>query len=343
MFVKPGANLVFFAENLTAILIAVLTLFVGLNGVLFDIRKNTETKNSFKNISRLGWSFILIIFILGGVTFQQEITEKHQSAEEKLILNEKLKFVRAELLKAQERQIKLTKITTGIGEVSIQTNSLATETNGLANNIEDITIETKVVTEDNQTLLGSMNSRSANSVVQQSEIIRNLEGLKFELVNQRQLIDEILKKNNIKASEVSIFRYAHVTFDKISVIENCEKTTSNDGDFYYDLYANGQPLTNPRHSLSSPLRLADNSESQEENLGKINNIKILKEDDTILFSGYVRERDQRNILFRWTYKYDGVFSKSIAISKAKDEIQVINYPDCDVTLHFSIRVTDKAI
>lgn len=343
MFVKPGTNLVFITENLTAILIAILTLFVGLNGVLFDIRKNSEIPNSIKNISRVGWSLILAIFILGGITLHQELQDKQQSALDKLKLNEDLRSLRTELVAAEERQIKLTQITNDIGDVSKQTNSVASETNGLAKNIEGISTDTKVVTDSNQTLLGHMNSRSANSVKQQSQIIRNLEGLKFELVNQRQLIDEILKKNDIKASQVSEIRYAHVTFDKISVVENCESTPTNDGDFYYDLYANGQPLTNPRHTLSSPLRLADGAESKGGSLGIIKNIKILKGDETISLSGYIRERDQMNIFFNWTYKYDGVFTKTMTISKIKDEIKVIDYPDCDVTLHVSVRVSDKPI
>lgn len=328
-------------DHLTSILIGVLTLFVGLNGLLFDIRKNTELKNSFKNTSILGRFVIVTIFILGGVTIYKQILDKQDSTEVQKQLNKDLSEVQNKLLFAQKQQIKLTTITTNIDEVTQSTEKVTKETAGLANNIKLISTITKDVTQDNKILLGRMNDSSLNSLEQQSQIIRFLEGLRLEQAKQGKLIDEIATESEIEVSQVS--KFAHVTFDKLSVGENCEATASNSGEFYYDFYANGMRLLHPLHTIKSPLRLEDNSNSTEVNLGKINNLKILGKEDIILFTGYVRERDPRNILLRWTYKYDGVFSKSIPVSQVSDVIQVIDEPDCNVKIHVSIGTSEKPL
>jgi hypothetical protein len=342
MYRKLSASLTFITENLTSILIGILTLFVGLNGVLFDIRKKPEAKTSFKNTSGLGRFFILTIFVLGGITMHQQFQGKQQSADDKIKLDKDLKIVKMELKKAKAQQIELTEITMEIGKVSEKTVEVVFETQDLAENIEEISTKTGETTDNNRVLLGSMNVRSVNSVKHQSQLLLNINELKLALANQGSRIDKMLEKNEIKEADlVKKIRFAHVTFDYITVAENCEKTPGNQGEFYYDFYANGHRLINPLYTLSSPLKLSDNSRSQA--LGKIMNIEIVDIDDTISLNGYIRERDQKNILLRWTYEYDGVFSKSLMVSQKQDTIHVIDYPKCNVKLSVSISTSKKRI
>lgn len=97
-------------------------------------------------------------------------------------------------------------------------------------------------------------------------------------------------------------------------------------------------MESPPYSLQNPLRLKDNDTKND--LGSIDGLRVFSTEDTITVSGYIRERDPKNWLGNWTYKYAGTFSTTLAakILTSPYEIQVVQKKDCQLRLDIGLDI-----
>ena len=305
----------------TPLLIGILTLFVALNGILFEIKKDPDSPPGFRNMSPTGYALVCIIVVLGCFTGFKQVSDQQASDSSQADLAEKLS-------KAEQERDQIAEIIDELGQVQsgidLNTRSIKTTTK----DIENVSVE-------NQVILGKVQHDADLSIANQAEVVKILRSLAGTVADQQGDIVALAKfmKQPLQTERRD---YAKVIFDSLATGENCESSPDNQGEFYYEFYANGSPLKNPPYSITNPLMMTNND--VKNNLGSIEGIRILGANDTITVNGYVRERDPKNFLRRWTYKYDGTFSKVLPakVLQTPEVITVLDEKDCQVKLGVKI-------
>lgn len=80
----------FFSNFSTPILIGILTLFVALNGVIFEIKKDPDKPPGLKYMSTAGKTAALVIVVLGTYTVIKQILDERNAASDNQALKNQL-------------------------------------------------------------------------------------------------------------------------------------------------------------------------------------------------------------------------------------------------------------
>lgn len=325
----------FLSDFSTPILIGILTLFVALNGVVFEIKKDPDKPPGLKNMSTAGKIAALVIVVLGTYTVVKQILDERNAASDNEALKNQLKD--AQLQRADIANVvnEIGSVQKDIGKNTIKIDNTTTQISAVSNLTTQVTTESK-------TILEKIQQESEQSIKNQAAVLNSLRILEVKFVDQESRIGSLVKDASPQLPPLVESKpeptYAKVTFNSLTTGENCEATPGNQGEFYYEFFANGKKLANAPYSLQTPLKLKDNDTKQ--GLGVIDGLRVFSEEDTITVSGYIRERDPKNWLGKWTYKYAGTFSTTLAAKTLTSpyEIQVVEKKDCQLRLGIGISV-----
>lgn len=131
-------------------------------------------------------------------------------------------------------------------------------------------------------------------------------------------------------------RYITITFKSIDVIDDCDSKTA--GEFYYKFRVNGIII----EQLSVNDATSANNGGTIELKSYTRKVEFIDDNDTFTISGYIRERDSKNIYRNWRYTEVGSFSESFTIGEADEfrNIPLNRYAGCSVILHIDLKVTE---
>lgn len=136
-----------------------------------------------------------------------------------------------------------------------------------------------------------------------------------------------------KDSVTTLLEYSNynIAYNRLEILKDCD--LNSDGEFYWELFIDGELFD--RLEPSEAIRVGDN---QSIPIKASPVVAMLSSNQSVSFSGYVREQDGKTFFTkRWKYKYNGFFDESINVANNQQgKIAINSSNDCKLLLHLSI-------